>query len=81
MGDDVVDETEPVGLGGVDEVAGQAHLPGPAEPDGLGQEPGEPAAGVDPDPGMGVAEGGPLRGHEERALEGQLQAPGHRTAR
>src|SRR5581483_4904541 len=60
VGDDVVHEAEPVRLGGVDEVPGEAHLPG----------------GVQPDPGVGVAEDGPLRGDEERALERELQATG-----
>ena len=80
VGDDVVDQAQPVGLRGFDEVAGQAHLPGLPEADGLGQEPGEAASGVEADPGVGVAEDGPFGGEEERALEGQFQSTGHGRA-
>ena len=63
-------------LVGVEEVAGEAHLPGPAHADGLGQQHGEAPARHDPDPGVGVAEAGPLGRDEEVAGQGQLEAAG-----
>ena len=46
----------------------------------LGQADGHAAGRQHPDPGMGVGEGRPLRGDQEVAPEGQLQATGHRRA-
>ena len=77
VGDDVVDESPLEGLAGVDEVARWRSSPGPADADGLGQGHGQAPQGVDADPGVGVGEAGPLRGHQEIAVEGQLEAAGH----
>ena len=60
----------------VDEVAGDAHLLGPADPHGHGQADGEPVARQDPDPGVRVGEAGPLRRHEEVAAQRQLETAG-----
>jgi hypothetical protein len=74
--DDVVDESPLEGKAGVDEVAGGAHLAGPADADGLGQGHGQTPEGVDTHAGVGVGETGPFRGHQEIAVERQLEAAG-----
>ena len=50
---------------------------GPADADGLGQEHRQPPQGVDADAGVGVGETGPLRRHQEVAVERQLEPAGH----
>ena len=64
------------GGGGVDVVAGGAHLPGPPHADGLGQQHGEPPPRHDPDAGVGVGEPGPIAGDQEVARQGQLEPAG-----
>ena len=80
VGDDVVHEPPVERRPGVDEVAGRAHLPGPADADGLGQQHREAPPGLDPDPGMGVGEAGAVGGNEEVAVERDLEAAGDRRA-
>ena len=63
---------------GVDVVAGEAHAPGPVDPDELGQADRHAAPRHDADPGVGVGEAGSLRRDEEVAAQCQLQAAGHR---
>ena len=64
----------------VDEVAGEAHAPGPVDADQLRQADGQPRPGHGADPGVGVGEAGPLRCDEEVAVQGDLQPAGHRGA-
>ncbi len=68
VGDDVVDEAELQRLLGEHEVAGEAHLPGPAHADRLGQQHRHAPAGHHADAGVGVAELGALAGDEEVAV-------------
>ena len=77
---DVVDQAPRQRLLGVDVVAGGAHLPGPANADGLGQHDGQPPAGHDPDPGVGVGEPGLVGGDEEVTAQGHFQPTGHGDA-
>ena len=65
------------GAAGVDEVAGGATSPGPGGCRWPGGGDGQPHERVDADPGVGVGEAGPVRGHQEVAVEGQLEATGH----
>ena len=78
MGHHLVDQSPRARRGGVDEVAGKGHLPGPVDPDQLGQADGHAARRQDAHPGVRVGEGGPLRGDEEVTPEGELQAARHR---
>ena len=80
MGDNVVDEPEGERLGGVDEVAGEAHLPGAAHADRLGEQHRHPPRRHDAEPGVGVAELGALGRHEEVAVQRQFEPAGHRGA-
>jgi hypothetical protein len=75
---DVVDQPEPERLVGGQEVSGQGQLDGAPQPHRLRHEHGDPAAGHDPQPGVGIGEPGPLRGDQERALQGDLQPARHR---
>ena len=76
MGHDVVDEAPCQGVAGVDEVPRGAHLAGPPDAHGLGEQDRQAPQGMDADAGVGVGEAGPLRGHQEVAVEGQLEAAG-----
>ncbi len=71
----MVDQPDLKRLGGIDEVASEAHLARPAHPDGLGQHDGETPPGHDADTGVGVAELRPLAGNQEVAVERQLEPP------
>ena len=73
---DVVDEPEGERFVGEHEVAGEAHLPGPADADGLGQQHRESPARHHADAGVRVAELGVLAGDEEVTVERQLEPAG-----
>ena len=73
---DVVDEAEAEGLLGVQEVAREAHLPGPAHADRLRQEDRQTPPRHHSHPRVGVAELGPFGRDEEVAVEGQLESAG-----
>ena len=70
------DQTDPLGTRRIDHLTGHRQPAGHRRTDDMGQPGGHPAAGHDPDAGMGVGEYGALSGHQENAAERQLQPTG-----
>ena len=77
VGDDVVDQPDAERGLGVYEIACQGDLAGPSGPD-AGRELKEDGARKHPDADVGVGEHGTVRGNNEIARQGHLEAAGHR---
>ena len=79
-GHDVVDEPDPQRFVGVDEVAGDRQLGRLAHAHGTRQQRGEPPRGDDVEPRVRVGEARPLRRHDERAAQRELERAGDARA-